>query len=242
MSPTRNDIYGEAGDWLVETITRKPEAFLVLAAGCALLLRGNVGSTPSRSDRLADTEEEDESGPQARNGRRRSPLRAVRRSVADAAEAAGEYAHEVTDRAYAKASSYASAASEYASDSGRYVSRRASRVSRRAQSAAGQALNRQPLAVALLGLAAGAAVAALLPPTEIEERALRPARDALDEAAARMAGNVKDAAGEAAERLQQGMKDSVKDVAWDAAKTFVAGVSDPARESGAAGQPDEGGR
>jgi hypothetical protein len=44
-------------------------------------------------------------------------------------------------------------------------------------------MREQPLAVAALGLAAGAALAAIFPPTEVEQRTLGPARDALTGAA-----------------------------------------------------------
>src|SRR6476660_296407 len=41
----RNDLgtYAPAADWLLGTAKRNPEALLVLAAGCALLLRGGRG-------------------------------------------------------------------------------------------------------------------------------------------------------------------------------------------------------
>ena len=39
------DVYGRAGDWLIGTAKRHPEALLVLAAGCALLMRNGGGSS-----------------------------------------------------------------------------------------------------------------------------------------------------------------------------------------------------
>src|SRR6267378_6694534 len=44
------DVYGGAGDWLIDTAKRHPEALLVLAAGCALLMRGRGGSSQSRNE------------------------------------------------------------------------------------------------------------------------------------------------------------------------------------------------
>jgi hypothetical protein len=38
------DMIEQASDWLTGTVKRNPEAFLVLAPGCALLLRGRRGS------------------------------------------------------------------------------------------------------------------------------------------------------------------------------------------------------
>jgi hypothetical protein len=39
------DVYARTGDWFIGTAKRHPEALLVLAAGCALLLRGRGGSS-----------------------------------------------------------------------------------------------------------------------------------------------------------------------------------------------------
>ena len=44
------DVYGRAGDWLIGTAKRHPEALLVLAAGCALLMRGRGESSQSRNE------------------------------------------------------------------------------------------------------------------------------------------------------------------------------------------------
>ena len=55
-------------------------------------------------------------------------------------------------------------------------------------------LREQPLAVALAGLAAGAAVAAAFPRTEPENRTLGPAHDALTKAAAKAGENLMGAA------------------------------------------------
>ena len=44
------DVYGRARDWLIGTAKRHPEALLVLAAGCALLMRGGGGSSQSRNE------------------------------------------------------------------------------------------------------------------------------------------------------------------------------------------------
>jgi hypothetical protein len=44
------DVYGRAGNWLIGTAKRHPEALLVLAAGCALLMRGVGGSSQGASN------------------------------------------------------------------------------------------------------------------------------------------------------------------------------------------------
>ena len=40
------NVYGWAGHWLIGTAKRHPEGLLVLAAGCALLMRSGGGSSP----------------------------------------------------------------------------------------------------------------------------------------------------------------------------------------------------
>jgi hypothetical protein len=45
-----SDTYSQAGDWVVGTARRNPEALLLLAAGCVLLMRSGGGkkSVPRR--------------------------------------------------------------------------------------------------------------------------------------------------------------------------------------------------
>jgi hypothetical protein len=148
-------------------------------------------------------------------------------TVSEYASDVGEYASDIGERVYETASSYASTVSGYAED----MTRRATRLSRRAQSSAGQMLHEQPLAVAALGLASGAAIAALLPRTEVERRTMRPAREALSDAASWAADSVREAAGEAGRRLQEGAAerglsaDGMKDLAREAAEAFTGSIS-----------------
>jgi hypothetical protein len=202
----QSDMEAEAGydgptepvDWLIATLRRNPEAFLVLAAGAALLLRRSGGA----------------------------------RFVERMAGSAGDYASTVAG---------------YAEDRSRRLSRQASRfgkrgvrLGRQAQSAAGEMIHEQPLAVAALGLAAGAAVAAMLPRSEIEERAFGPAREALSEAAGGVVDSVKEAAGEATRRAQEAVVEhgieGLRDVARDAARGFTEGFSG---EAGGESSADE---
>jgi hypothetical protein len=68
-------------------------------------------------------------------------------------------------------------------------------------------LRDQPLAVAMAGLAAGAAVAAVFPSTGIEDRTFGGAREALTEAAGKAGERVVEAAGKAGERLKSAAED-----------------------------------
>jgi hypothetical protein len=161
----------------------------------------------------------------------------LQEKVSGAAEAAGEYASGVTERVYETASSYASAASQYADAGRRRLTRQAYRASRQA----GHMLHEQPLAVASLGLAAGAAIAALLPRMEMEERALRPAREALADAASRATDSAKEAASEAGRRLQQKATDIGTTALKEAAREAVQNFTSSGSSTGSPGRQQTGG-
>lgn len=242
--------YGGTADWLISTARRNPEAVLVLAAGLALLVRGGsnwsrgrVRSQEHRGPSMDVYEEgryEDEDH-EGGGERRRGRLGAVRESLSGVAVTASEYASgvtgrvaDVTERAYETAGSYMASASDYAEQSARRLReqaerarRRAYRLGDRAYRQADEMLHEQPVAVAALGLAAGAAIAALLPRVEIEQRTLRPARDALADVANRTVERVKEAAGEAGRRLQDKATDmgtaALKEAARGAVQSFASG-------------------
>src|SRR5262249_40825954 len=141
-------------------------------------------------------------------------------------------------------SDYAGWISDYAGEFGRNVSEQASRLTDQARSSVeaglGQVLREQPLALAVVGLAAGATLAALFPHTDIEDRAFGPARKAVADAASAVKENLMDAASETGEQLKQGAAErglspaGLKDMAKDAADTFASkfsGKSDQERSS-----------
>jgi hypothetical protein len=105
---------------------------------------------------------------------------------------------------------------------------------------AGHVWREQPLAVAALGLAAGAAMAAALPPTRVERKAVRPAADALADTAHRTLDGIKQAAGEVSNRLQQDatglVAEGVKGLARDAAKTFTTSLKGKSENGGSSEQ------
>jgi hypothetical protein len=230
------DAYGQASDWLVGTIKRNPEALLVLGAGCALLMRGSGSRAARRYEGYY--------GETGRSGRWRDGL-------ASAADSASDYASDIKNRvsdaassASETASSYASSISDYAGEVGRNVSEQTSRLTDQARSSIqeglGHVLREQPLALAVAGLAAGATLAALFPHSEIEDRALGPARKAVAEAASAVKENLMEAASETGEQLKQGATErglspeGLKDMAKEAADTFagkVSGKSDQERSS-----------
>jgi hypothetical protein len=63
----------------------------------------------------------------------------------------------------------------------------------------------------VLGLAAGAAVAILLPATEMEERTLAPARDAIAGVTGKMGENLIEAASDAGQQLTRGIAERASD-------------------------------
>jgi hypothetical protein len=239
MTHDSTNSFGETGDWLMAKARRNPEALLFLAAGCALLMRG--GGSSGRAERRAYGAFSDEERGGDRDsesvGQRRGRVRGLQEKVSGAAEAAGEYASGVTERVYETASSYASAASQYADAGRRRLTRQAYRASRQA----GHMLHEQPLAVASLGLAAGAAIAALLPRMEMEERALRPAREALADAASRATDSAKEAASEAGRRLQQKATDIGTTALKEAAREAVQNFTSSGSSTGSAGRQQTGG-
>jgi hypothetical protein len=159
----------------------------------------------------------------------------VREGLSRAAESATEYASDIKDRVSDAASSATEAVTGFAQDAGHNVSEHASRLTRQAQSTLesgmNQVLREQPLAVVMAGLAAGAAVAAVFPTTEIEDRTLGPAGESVRQAAGKAAEKVKDAAGKAGERLKSAAEErgltteGLKEVAGEVTNTFTSAVS-----------------
>jgi hypothetical protein len=231
---TYADDFSQAGGRLLGAARRNPEALLLLAAGCCLLMRGGGSvfrtTSPTRYD---DTGHEHRA-----EFRRTSPGSAspsVREGLSRATDSAAEYASDIKDRVSDAASSYKEAAADFAQDASRNVSEHTSRLTRQAQSTLESGMNRvlreQPLAVVMAGLAAGAAVAAVFPTTDIEGRTLGPAGESLRQAAGKAAEKVKDAAGKAGERLKSAAEErgltteGLKEMAGEVTDTFTSAVS-----------------
>jgi hypothetical protein len=228
-------------NWLVTKVKQNPEAFLVLAAGCALLLRAtgtaSRGTGGYRNDRWND---------ESRLNAIRDRTTAVARNVVsdlqdrvqDTANAvsqkASDYATALSDKAGAmseQATGYVTSLSDQASDWGRSVADETARMGTRVRSSTqdglGRVVKEQPLAVAALGIAAGAAIAALLPPTRAERDALRPLGDVAKDAVAAGLSQVKDAASATGEQLKDAAQrrglsaEGIKDMAREATQTFA---------------------
>jgi hypothetical protein len=261
---SERDTYSQAGDWLLGTVRRNPEALLLMAAGCCLMMRS--GSSSRTSARHAY--ERDEWGYPTRgassqvrgaSASTRQGLSRATDAASDTVRSAGEYASQAKDRMTDTASDYASqmkerisdTASEYADsvrdfagEARRAVTERSARLSRQTQatlqSSMQRVLREQPLAVAVAGLAAGAAVAALFPSTDIEDRVLGGAHERLKDAAEKTGERVMEAAGKAGERLKSAAEEreltseGLKEVAGEVADTFKDAMSGkPEDRSGA---------
>jgi hypothetical protein len=235
-----NETYSQTGDWLLGAARRNPEALLLLAAGCCLMMRS--GSSSSRTASPYDDDWDDQPGTGRSTASATHASDQVRRAssemrerVSRAAEGATDYAAQMKDRMADTASSYAESVGGFAEDARRRVTQRSARLTRQAQSTVQSTMKRvlreQPLAVVAAGLAAGAAIAAVFPSTEIEERTFGGAGEALRDAAEKAGERVKEAAGKAGERLKDAAEErgltseGLKYLAGDVAGMFTSAVS-----------------
>ena len=171
------------GDWIMGAVKSNPEGLLLLAAGCALLLRSGA------SGRSAQAHERSE---WTGTGRERTNEyygpgqtgAGISETISRAADSARDYAADVSETVIDKAGTYASAVGEYADDAWRQSERFVGQARNTVQNTINRVLQDQPLALAVVGLAAGAAIAAVLPATAVERRTLGPAGERLTDAAA----------------------------------------------------------
>jgi hypothetical protein len=196
-------------DGLVGSFKSNPEGMLLLAAGAALLLRTRSSSSLSvpgfeRASAMASEGKE---------------------TVASAAGEASERARHL-----------ARAASDAATNAGQTIANTSSRVAGQAGQTLQQSLSRilqeQPLAIAAAGIAAGAALAAVFPPTEFEKQNLGAVGEQIAGVADQVQSRLKEAAGEAGSALKDAVAsrgldgDGFKDVAGqvaEAAKEALVG-------------------
>lgn len=229
-------------NWVIATVKRNPEAFLVMAAGCVLLLRSGSSSPRGGSARYSMDTASNQNRWSDMKERAAASASGLKNQAADAAAAISDqvsgYASSLSEGATAmseRAADYASSASDQMGEWRRNIAEQATRVGTQARGTIEQGFSRmlreQPLAVAALGVAAGAAVAALLPPTEVEQEALRPVRNAAADAAAAAKSNLADAALAAGDQLKEGAEqrglgaETLKGLAREVADTFTGKIS-----------------
>ena len=240
-----------AGEWIFGALRRNPEGLLLLAAGAALLMRrsgsplftdSSPGQNPYRTGQGGDSTGQGGDNALSENSRNLGDR------IAQATQAAGDYASDVTERVSRTASAYASSVSDYADEAVDSSKRFAQQAQSSLQSTAEQILQDQPLAVALVGLVAGAAVAAAFPATEVEKRALGPTGERLMDAAERAGDHLKEAGAQAGESLVnaaeergltgEGLKEVAREVG-DAFSNALSGDQAPKQTSKAASSPDQ---
>jgi hypothetical protein len=229
--------FGSA-DWLMSAVKKNPEGLLLLAAGCALLLRSGSASAQGSSHgssqykRYSGSQtgyEGDDQDWKMREGMSRAADTAreylsdtadnVGKTLSEKADRVGKSLSETTDR-------YVSAAGEYAEEARQTIVDRSGRIAEQAQSTVERIVREQPLAVAIAGLAAGAAVAAAFPATRFERETLGLAGERLSDAATTAGERLSEAASAAGERLmtaaeEKGLnKEGLKQVARDVAGSF----------------------
>ncbi|MBV9826491.1 MAG: hypothetical protein JO001_12600 [Alphaproteobacteria bacterium] len=200
----------DPGTWLINTAKRNPEAMLVLGAGLALLLRGmgsrgeaeiGGGFPPSTSDASR-------------------PAQTATTMIGSLKDRVSDAGASVTGRA---------------GEMARTLSEQTSQVASQAQSTMSSSfavvVRQQPLALVAVGLAAGAAVAALLPATDLEEDALGASRDAVSSMAGKVGGNLVAAATDAGQRLVQGVADQASESLSGLAQQVVGQLTNKGTDS-----------
>jgi hypothetical protein len=241
----------DSGEWILNTIKRNPEALLLLAAGAVLMMRTNVPqSSRATSMDAAYGTTSDGAGSASQVAETVTVTDTARRTMDTAASyvsTASDAARQTMDAA----KSYASSAGEYAGEARRKVGEQSDWVVGQTRSMAQSVLQNQPLAIVMAGLAAGAALAAAVPPTELEKETLGPVGDQMSKAAERVGDQLKQASVKAGERLRSAAEErglhaeGLKDVASEVADTFKAsmkGQPEQTNDGGPATQPASGSR
>lgn len=212
----------DAGEWLISTAKRNPEALLVIAAGCALLMRGGMSSYPSTEQSAG------------------APGPGGSWNVSRQTEEPSAIGGDIKDRIVEAGSSVTERGAEMVRTLSTHTSHIAGRAQSTLSSGFGQLLREQPLALVAAGLAVGAAVAALLPATELEERTLGGARDAIADMAGKVGENLVEAAKDAGQQLTQKVterateefREVAKDVVEQVAGKVTSGTDKPGEKLG----------
>jgi len=234
-----------ASDWLLRAFKQNPEGLLLLAAGCALLLRRSSDGSADWAGRSA-------------SGSFDGGLRRTAEGARDYVEGATRMARDVAQQTRSAAGAYADSAAEYAGQLRQTVGQQSERAVDQATSTARNALDRvlqeQPLVLAAAGVVAGAALAAAFPSTRIEEQTLGPVGEQMTDAARHVGAQVKDAAGAVGDRLKtaaeergltsEGLKQLAKEVSGVFTDSMSGGSqqgSNSPQQGGGTSRPESGG-
>jgi hypothetical protein len=230
MSAQLRPLLGDGGEWIFNAIKRNPEGLLLLAAGAVLMMRTGSPQSSSRSSIDTAAAYSHASASKTTSQMANAVTDSARRTV-DAASSYASTASDTARQTIDAAKSYASSAAEYADQAKRVVGEQSERVVRQTRSMAQGVLQTQPLAIVAAGLAAGAALAAVFPPTELERETLGPVGDQMSKAAERFGDQLKQATAKAGETLKTAAEehglhtDGLKDVAGEVVETFKASMT-----------------
>ena len=245
MSQSQNNWAGVA-DMVGAAVKQSPEALLLLAAGCALLMRSRPASGSSNWSPGTVGGADSGGGSTSAGG-------GVRQYASNIADRASEYTSDVTDKARQYTAdvagkaretlgSYASAATSYADQARRTIGDQSQQALQQTQSAVQGTFDRmlkdQPLVVAFAGLAVGAALAASFPTTDAEKETLGPLGERVSDAAVKVGERLKDAASEATDTVKQSAErrgltaDGLKQMASEAAGAFRGRMEEGAGSAG----------
>ncbi len=219
-------------DWLMSAIKKNPEGLLLLAAGSALLLRtGSSGDRRSSQQYQSEPMGYGEQSPQMQHADSRGKDWEIPEGISQAADNARDYASNVSRTVGEQARSFAAAAGEYVEGARDTIKNQSGRIAQQTQSTIERIVREQPLAIAIAGLAAGAAVAAAFPATRVERETLGEAAKRLGQVASSAGERFSEAASAAGERLKsvaeekgleaEGFKDVARDVAGAFGKSFT---------------------
>ncbi len=164
-------------DWLSNSVRERPEAFLLMAAGVALMMTNTrVGLSDLWSSNRRSASMGSRRSQFASSSSTPSMTSRVGESIDELREAAGDYTQRARD---------------YVSETTENLTQQSSEMIEKARSSVqdniSRMLDEQPLVLGAIGLAAGAVLGAMLPETEMENRTLGSARDELAATAKTMA-------------------------------------------------------
>jgi hypothetical protein len=207
-------------DRLYGTAKRNPEGVLLLAAGVALLIRGIGTATEALRESPSKISRRQQSSPRGRNDDAQDDL----------AGDAGAYVSGVAEHVGRSVENIADSTAQVARETMDLTGRVARQTGSTVRSTMDRILDEQPLAVALLGVAAGAAMAGAMPLTYAEEGSLRPLGRKLDETVDEAGRRLKQSTKKAGRLLQavaderglnaEGLREAAKEVA----DTFKEGI------------------
>jgi hypothetical protein len=208
----------------LRAVTQNPEGLLLLAAGAVLLMR--KGGTSGH----------------AVGGQRFTQAGDAATKTAGAAD----YTSSSADRASEAVGAIVSSASAYTETARRSAADRSSRALRQAhdkyQGTLERVLRDKPLLVPLAGAAAGAALAAAFPASELERQTLGPIGAQVSQAASKAGDQLKEAVSTAGETLRHAVDErelnpeGLKKVATDVAGAFSSSMTGEAHQATSDGE------